>query len=384
MSLIPLKNRLSSPSHIYYDIQVFNKRSSEGPALQLEFNESRNSAFVNKASDYELSIIRFQTDTTSLPSYFVQIQPNQSNINLTVYSITVELTNRTTGAFVSRDQQFIIWNPENEDAPLPIPPNQTQNLEQDDSTDYYYGNSMPHLVGLIKNAVNTALTALGQSGSDIILYWNTSSAKLEIYGFESRLGEALLSTNKTSLYFNRELQSLFSGMVYERYINATNGKYYRLVFSDTIKNRETLIGSTYIKNEQEFSTISNISPVSSIVFTTSTLPIVANQLSSPIISVNGQLVGASSNSNFLSIISDLQVNDQFYKPNILYNPSAEYRFLDLISSQPINNIDIRCWWKTKTGNFKPFYLFSGMSATMKLLFRKKETDYILATAEQNL
>lgn len=382
MSLIPLKNRLTSPSHIYYDIQVFNKRSSDGPALQLEFNESRNSAFVNKASDYELSIIRFQTDTTSLPSYFVQIQPNQGNRNLTVYSVTFERVD-ALGNIIAVSQQYIIWSPENKNAPIPLSPTQTQNLEQDDLTDYYYGNSMTHFVNLLNNALKVAALAVGGSSGNFFIVWNTETSKLEIYAERAVFGDQL-TTGKTNIYFNRELQSLFSTLSYERFTTATNGRFYRLIFPDLILLYKTIQTVICISNIQEFSTISNISPVSSIVFTTSTLPIVANQLSSPIISVNGQLVGAASNSNFLSIISDLQVNDQFYKPNILYNPSAEYRFLDLISSQPINNIDIRCWWKTKTGNFKPFYLFSGMSATMKLLFRKKETEYILATAEQNL
>ena len=44
------------------------------------------------------------------------------------------------------------------------------------------------------------------------------------------------------------------------------------------------------KHHREFSTISNWSPVSSIVFTSNTLPIVATQLSSPVVYQNGQQI----------------------------------------------------------------------------------------------
>jgi hypothetical protein len=383
MSLIPLKNRLISPSHIYYDIQVYNKRSSSGPALQLEFNEARNSAFVNKANDYQLSIIRFQTDTTSLPSYIVQIQPNQSNINLTQYSITLERLTRSTGAFEAESQQYIIWSPENKDIELPIAPNLTLNKEQQD-TEYYYGSSMKYLIKLIEDAVKSAITAISGVNNSIYLNWNESEAKLEVYGEYEYFGEDGINAKKYNLYFNRELQSLFSTLSFDRYFNALNGKYYRLRFDNLNLNKKSIGNKDYILNTQEFSTISNISPVSSIVFSSSTIPIVPNQLSNPIITVNNQSVINGNNSNFLPIITDISVNDQFYKPNIIYNPSAQYRYVDLSSSQPINNVDIKCWWKDKSGVFHPLYLYSGMSASLKILFEKKETEYILATAEQNL
>jgi len=258
----------------------------------------------------------------------------------------------------------------------------TANLEQDESSEYYYGNSMTHFVKLMQDALPATFDTINYK---LFFYWNSETQKLEVNAEQQYFSDDLLLPQKLNVYFNRELQSLFSTLSYDRYTDATLGKFYRLQFPDVPQLRSTFPGNIIaLLNKQEFSTISNISPVTSIVFTSSTLPIVANQLSTPIISVNGNTISSGSNSNFLSIISDLQVNDQFYKPNILYNPSAEYRFLDLISSQPINNIDIRCWWKTKTGNFKPFYLFSNGSASMKLLFRKKNTDYILATAEQNL
>jgi hypothetical protein len=66
-------------------------------------------------------------------------------------------------------------------------------------------------------------------------------------------------------------------------------------------------------------------------------------------------------------------NDDFsYKPNLLYNPSAEYRRISLTSNRPINNIDIQVFWRNKRGELKPFYVWSGGSASIKILFEKKK------------
>ena len=133
---------------------------------------------------------------------------------------------------------------------------------------------------------------------------------------------------------------------------------------------------TYLKLNQEYSTISNWSPLSSIVFTSNTLPINPTQLSAPIIYNNGLLVSAIENNAFASIITDLVSDELCYRPNLLYNPPGEYRLIDLRGNQPLNNIDIQVYWKDKYGKLNQFLLYSGGSCTIKLLFRKKKFNFI--------
>lgn len=61
-----------------------------------------------------------------------------------------------------------------------------------------------------------------------------------------------------------------------------------------------------------------------------------------------------------------------YKPNLLYVPSAEYRFISLVGHDEIRTVDIGVFWKDKKGNLVPFVLQSGASASIKVLFRKLE------------
>lgn len=364
-----LKKRLSEPSHVYYDINIYNKISTSSQAVKLDFSEARNSPFISKANDYYLSIVRFQTDTTSLPSYEVIPLPN-SVTNELIYSITIELVNRATNAIVSVQQTYLKWSPENK----------TSNKGDEN---YYWGNSMVYFTNLINEALFDTLFVIGNDLDSIICKYNVDDSKLEIYGLASKVAETgaiiIVDNIKINLYFNRELQSLFNNLEYERFETATLGRYYRVRFSYYYNTVKLHSNKDYILNKQEFSTSSNISPVSSIVFTSSTLPCVFNQLSNPSIYENGVKSDNSSNSNFFPIITDIQVNEQFYKSNVLYVPNAQYRYIDLISNAPINNIDIQCYWRDKSGNFHPLYLYSGMSASLKLLFEKKETEWIEKT-----
>jgi hypothetical protein len=126
----------------------------------------------------------------------------------------------------------------------------------------------------------------------------------------------------------------------------------------------------FIKQSQELSTIDVWCPVNSIVFTTNTLPIIVNQFSSNA-TINAERMSSETGAEFALIITDLQTNQQGYKPNVLYTPSAEYRRIDMTGNNGLTNIDIRVFWRAKTGQLIPFKLSSGASTSIKLLFQKK-------------
>jgi len=126
----------------------------------------------------------------------------------------------------------------------------------------------------------------------------------------------------------------------------------------------------FIQVHQELSTIDTWCPVNGIVFTTNTLPIVTNQYSSNSV-INSDRPSFATGSQYALIITDLQTNEQGYKPNLLYNPTAEYRRIDMTGNRGLTNIDIRVFWRAKTGQLIPFKLSSGISASIKILFQKK-------------
>lgn len=151
--------------------------------------------------------------------------------------------------------------------------------------------------------------------------------------------------------------------------------YSSTAFTYTLINQpETAISynntDKFIQVHQELSTIDTWSPVNGIVFTTNTLPIVTNQFSSNSV-INTARPSFDTGQQYALIITDLQTNEQGYKPNLLYNPTAEYRRIDMTGNRGLTNIDIRVFWRAKTGQLIPFKLSSGISASIKILFQKK-------------
>ena len=74
-----------NPSKVYYDIQIANYASTTTAPPNVIFNEVREGPLIADASLYEMSIVRFQLDTLSIPCFTAEIQLSQPNPNLCVY-----------------------------------------------------------------------------------------------------------------------------------------------------------------------------------------------------------------------------------------------------------------------------------------------------------
>lgn len=368
----------NSPDYIYYDLQINNFQSTNTESPHLTFNESRSIPLLQKANEYKMSVVRFQVDTYSLPTFIADIEPNQGDANKMIESITLEW--QTGGTVVSGNPVYLTWIPTNMNIATPIPPSQTPNRVQSNYTQYYYGNSFRHYCDLVNNALKTATTSLitqigGGTLTNLLppfLKWNESTNCAELYAQE--LFYNWSKTNHVNIYFNRPLFAKFTSMPAIRYgVSATLGRYYRMYMKDDILTRTiTLDSQVYIKTPQEFSTISNWTPVSSIVFISNTLPVVNNQMSNPVVINNGVILPGGLTPNFNNIISDICTNEMVYKPNLIYVPSAQYRYIDLKTDQPVSDLTIQVYWKDKQGNLNQFILLSGASASMKILFEKKK------------
>ena len=67
----------SSGDDIYYDITIKNLGNNESrdDIIPLVFDEQRTAPIVQRASDYRLSVVRFQLDTFSLPIFIPDVLP---------------------------------------------------------------------------------------------------------------------------------------------------------------------------------------------------------------------------------------------------------------------------------------------------------------------
>jgi hypothetical protein len=132
--------------------------------------------------------------------------------------------------------------------------------------------------------------------------------------------------------------------------------------------------------KQDFPSVDSLwSPIGSIVFTTTLLPIKTEAVGEPVVFGRGNLGDSAptSRSAFQPIITDIALADNFannWREFIVYNPTAEYRLSDFTgSAQEVRNFDIQVFWKNRLNNeLYPISMFNLSSVSLKVLFRRKD------------
>ena len=151
------------------------------------------------------------------------------------------------------------------------------------------------------------------------------------------------------------------------------------VSTPTIQPTAGYSGVWYAMTQNYVSTSTLWSPIDSIVFTSTLLPL-QNEQTAPPNALGSRNTGnstATSQSAFSPIITDvsldLSTDPTAYRKMIYYAPSAEYRMADFQNSkQDIRNIDIQVFWKNRLDNqLYPVSMFNLSSVSFKLMFRKK-------------
>ena len=393
MSQLSMFKKAQNPDMVYYDIVSTNFQSTQSEDPFLRFNETRTNPIINNTGEYYLSIVRFSLDTYSLPNFICQIQPNQADPNLSIYSLTLEWDDGA-GTIVPTTQKYVIWSPQNKNEPLPLSPNQTSSGFQE-NTKYYYAYQFQYFLELINIQFGIAMTELIAlvpglaGGKQPVLTWDTTTSCAILQAETDNFNQS--NPARVKIYFNPPLFALFNSFPSFNFgtKGVTLGRNYQMIIADFTGVNTILlptnptppaVATVFTQMFQEFSTIDTWTPVASIVFTSNTIPIISNQLSAPLIFNNGQTTtGIGNNANFAQIITDMATNEQVFKPNVLYTPTAEYRRIDMTGNTPLTNIDINVYWRDKLGTLVPFTLASGATASIKFLFEKK--DRILEDAK---
>jgi len=124
-------------------------------------------------------------------------------------------------------------------------------------------------------------------------------------------------------------------------------------------------------NQESQTIVSATNPVSSFVITSASFAVEGTNILPPSLIYEGQTYTSSISNLTSNIISDFAA--ETFKPYILYSPTAQYQYHDLLSSKSLNNISFTCYWKDKYNNYNQFYLASGSTFSMKLLFERKDS-----------
>jgi hypothetical protein len=355
--------RETAPKYLYVDIEIPNTSGKQQP---ISYNESRTSSYIDVASDYYISIVKFSLPTFNLPLFIPMIRNPSSSINETSYSFTMTYKTYTK-------QTYLNYVSPNLDAPAPSS-SSSQNL----TSDYYFVYSYNYVVNMLNDTLKACyddLDTLVTAGSDTLpstycpfFVFDPSSKSLVAYfdkdGYDTGL------SNPISVYCNEEMYNLLCGFEFIRNRSNGDGKTYRFnVEQQSLGNLSYFDDYTAIVMSEEFTSVSNWSPLRSVVFTSQRLPIVGTLVS------RNQSFG-SANSSFQSsvssasqnIITDMDISE--FDAQLRYAPFF-YRLIDLVGDGSIESLDINVYWKDIYGNMYPFQLPNLSSCFIKLLFLRK-------------
>jgi hypothetical protein len=291
---------MDTPDNIYYDITLTNSISLT--SIQASYNETRSIPIIKDTTDYYLSIIRFSLDTTTLPVFCPSIQINQSDVNLTNYSITLQYVDSQTNQTFEY-QQYISYIPQDKSASIPGSPSvNAPYFMQDNSTGYYNVYNYQYFIYLINNAFTSCFNQLQTivTNNNLTLPTNippNMSFDLSLLVASINITSDYYSSSNgvINIFFNQQLYELFSSLPATILgINSSNGKYVQIM------NNYAGITTTIT---QEYSTVASWNPVMSIVFTTQQLPVISNLIGAPMVYNNGRVLPNNSNNVISNIMN---------------------------------------------------------------------------------
>jgi len=224
---------LNASDHLYYDMLITNYQSNSQP-IEAKTLDSRSTHLIKNTSDYDMSIISFSLDTTSIPVFAPTIQsgPTQTDVNLTIYSITTEYTDTMTN-ITYYYQQYLQFSPQNENAPVPTPPSQNgPNYFQNNSQGYYNVYNYSYVVYLVNKAITASLAGL----CALVTLPTTEIPEISFDNINQvanlTLNNLYFGTNeagKINIYFNQSMYQLFNSFQYYlQNINDANGRNFQL------------------------------------------------------------------------------------------------------------------------------------------------------------
>ena len=422
----------NDPDYIYYNCSIINNDSRAfdvGADPTVRFIETRDVPILSDASKYNFSIVRFTMNgpNKDLPLFIPVIRTGAANpgnnVNLTIYSVSIQLRVRYTRSATVYENTFtstqpLIWTTETTDTNLaPVPPVSTCQTGQDISTRYYWCYTYSHWMSIFRTASIAAIADIqsqfdnwwvdeGAPGAAPTLRtkapefsWNPTSSLFTLYCDAYSFGDALCASayqqglpghedwadneERADLFFNNNLYGMYSNFDNE-YVN--NGELTNLIKVPNINGQNlvslqdpiTGLTYTYWIVQQDYESTSTLwSPIESITFTSALLPLVFEQQADPINFGEGNDNGfASGRPAFAPIITDVALtneNANSYRTFIIYSPQAEYRLASFHrSKQPINNIDVQVYWKNRLdGKLYPVQMFNGSSVSIKMMFRRR-------------
>ena len=368
--------------NIYVNLAMSNGSSTTSSEFnqQCVFNETRTMPIVHKASDYELSVVRFSLPTGAIPLMIAPMNSILNNHTTTTWTISITYTKAGVPHTFTLPVSYF---PLDLTAPTP---NTTYEAtgQQDTTSKYYYVYSFAH-IALMINATFSQLVynILAYDATEVIaaprIEWVPSTSKFRLYvppQLVQAAGQFPVSTG-TAITFNTSLSQVLANMPTAR----IGFDSYMLQTQLNASGSNAIVMNSvtgWIAVDQEVANTQAINSFQSIVITTAMIPVRAEVISKPP-AFGIAAFGTQGNNASLQVLSDFLPSTTIgyegqAQSYVEYIPSGEYRMSDLLGTNSISTLDLACWWTDRSGTLRPLNMPPNTSASIKLLLRRKGTQ----------
>ena len=327
-------------SPLFYTIKVNN---TTGIVQPLVFDVNISRPFIQKPSDYYVSVVRFKLPNYNTPLFhFIDgaylMTMSYNSVSTTLPVIYIPQNSIVGGRAVYEVQGFI--------------------------------EMLNTTIGSLYTALN-GLVTLPTSNMPYFTY----DEETELMTFTANKQYFLTSAAlPIQIQVNQALYQMISG--FPTYYNDVTDKFLLWV-KDYYDNTVTIGGVNYIQMVQQNSSIPQIIDFGGIILT-SNMPISNEYIGSTYINPSYS-TQAGLQEVVLPILQDYVPTDfdmSTFWQNLVYNAIVPYRQCALISDQPFSNIRIDAYVSNNSGTMSRMNISPNGSASIKLMFTKKtESKY---------
>lgn len=357
---------MSIPDYLYYNACIFGSGSAVYKTLTYE--DIRSQPVLMDAENYRVSIISASIPTSFIPIRVMEIEPApNTNINKTIYKIKMEYK----GVEYIKN---IIWTTELDIVirPQDIPPSVPTSGEVNTQYWLYYAlRTFSHFALLINNTLNSLFLDV-KTANPAILSTSPPSFEYENEYFNIYVPLNFINDN-IKIFFDYRL-TMFFYATYNFLYGVLGTGFTELILSNyniyKIFNNVTygnyIIINQEFRSQQKFYSNGGARSIEILSPSFGTY----NESIQNQDKLGNAIQGATQTSPILCDFHFDILNGSELRGTLIYNPTAQYRYMSFKKSGPITTINFIIRWLDNIGNSYDIFIPYGETCQIKFLFER--------------
>ncbi len=328
------------------------------------YNETLVQDVISNPSEYYCSVIRFSIPLETIPILHFPLDTLQANPNISY--LTVGISTTPTGGVLF--PQKVIYNPPNNITP-PTSFGGTFTNAQATLT-YYDIFSFLNFINMFNTALQASVTASGLPVTAPFYIWNPVTQLFSLVVAQNFITANLgIFVDRYALNYVNSFQFFFDSTS-----AAQNFLFFHILTPTPFGSP---VGGPYIYVE-DYISVSLWYDLRKLIIKTTTIAVTPENVPTQ----NPSLNSTSGLVSYSPILTDFVIafdNSTQAQTVAVYNPSAQYRLVDMTSNSPLNKINLSVFYLDKFGNEFQVYIGPTQQISIKLGFFKKELYKRLTT-----